>query len=290
MSLLIASFKETNQIGKNVAAQLKAQHEEIQVKQFPDGESCIRIEQNPQNKNFLIIQSFAKESNKKINETILAAETAREHRAKKIILVATYLPYMRQDKQFNSYESVSAKTIVKLLSNYFDKIIAIDPHLHRIHSLKEISKNAKEITANNLISEYIKNNFSSDFQIVGPDKESFQWAKTIAKLSGKEAIILSKKRLSSTNVKIESTNLDKNLIIIDDIISTGNTILETIKIAKKQGAKKIIVIGVHALLLGNTASLITKHAELITTNTVPNKFAKIDVSSLIASAIKQFYG
>jgi len=290
MSLLIASFKETNQIAKNVAKKLKAQHEEIQVKQFPDGESCIRIEQNPQNKNFLIIQSFAKESNKKIIETILAAETAREHRAKKIILVATYLPYMRQDKQFNSYESVSAKTIVKLLSNYFDKIIAIDPHLHRIHSLKEISKNAKEITANNLISEYIKNNFSSDFQIVGPDKESFQWAKTIAKLSGKEAIILSKKRLSSTNVKIESTNLDKNLIIIDDIISTGNTILETIKIAKKQGAKKIIVIGVHALLLGNTASLITKHAELITTNTVPNKFAKIDVSSLIASAIKQFYG
>src|SRR3989344_7853653 len=132
MNTIVATFQETQELAKKVARSLKAKHSEIITKQFPDGESYIKLQVNPKNKTVIFIVSFAHEPNKKIIEAILAAQTARDYKAKRIILVATYLPYMRQDKRFNDYESLSAQTIIPLLAGYFDEIFAIDPHLHRI--------------------------------------------------------------------------------------------------------------------------------------------------------------
>jgi ribose-phosphate pyrophosphokinase len=219
-------------------------------------------------------------------EASLAAQTARDYGAKSVMLVATYLPYMRQDIHFNPLESRSAM-FLKEFFRQFDKVLAIDPHLHRIRTLKEISSKAKEISAKALIAEFVRENFAEDFQIVGPDSESKQWGAEIAHSLGKDAIILRKQRFSSFNVHVRDHDLGKKVLIIDDIISTGRTLLQTIRIARRHGAKKIYCIGIHGILLADSAELIGKYAEIITTNSVPNKFAKIDVSPIISAELKK---
>lgn len=286
--VLIAAFPEVLDIGKKVARELGCHFTHIDAKNFPDSEFHLRIKSNPEHKTVVIINSITKDPDEKIIETILAGGAAKDYGAKKIILVATYLPYMRQDKHFEKYDSFSAKQILSLFS-IFDKIIAIDPHLHRIKNLHLFMKKAESISTDDLVADYIKNNFSGDYEIIGPDEESAQWSAKIAFKLDKKVFILHKTRLGDKKIKQDIVKLDKNkdYIIIDDIISTGKTLVGALKMAKKQGANKLTCIGIHGMLVGKADKLISKHAKIITTNTIPNKYAKIDVSSIIANKLKK---
>lgn len=289
MSLLIASFPCTREIGKNVAKALKADFTEITVGDFPDSEYHIMLKKNPRDRKVVILNSISMDVNDKIIETVLAAGIARDYGAKEVILVATYFPYMRQDKHFMEYDSFSAEHIMKMFSN-FDKIIAIDPHLHRIKKMQDLYSKAESISTNKLIADYISARFKQDFTIIGPDSESEQWSAKIAKLLGKNVVVLNKTRFSSTKIKQTKIKekLGKNVIIIDDIISTGRTLAGALKMAKAQGAEKLYCIGIHGLLVSGAEKLISKYAEIITTNTVSNKHSKIDVSPIIVNSLKKF--
>lgn len=285
--MIIYTFPKTKLLAKKVARKPKAKFSEIEVKDFPDEESYVKFKANPKNQTVVIFNTFDRDQNNRLIETILAAGIAKDYKAKKVILVAPYFPYLRQDTHFNSYDSFSIKYISQL-TKLFDKIFIIDPHLQRIKDIKSISKNMQRLTSANSIANYIKSNFKSNFTIVGPDKESKQWAQKVASKLNKKAVILKKKRETWYKVKVQNKNLGKNTIIIDDIIGTGNTILETIKVATRGGAKKVTVIGIHAILVKDAAKKITKHAKLVTTNTIPNKFAKIDVSEIIVTALTKY--
>ena len=204
--------------------------------------------------------------------------------------MATYFPYLRQDKHFLKYDSFSSKHIIKLFSS-FDKIITIDPHLHRIKHMQDWVSKAESISAKELIADYIATRFKGEATIIGPDEESAQWNKPIAEQLDDKVVILKKTRFSSTHIKQKeqgNEKFKKNVIIIDDIISTGKTIAGALALAKKQGAKNLYCIGIHGLLVNGADKLITKHAELITTNTIPNHYSKIDVSPIIINALKRF--
>jgi ribose-phosphate pyrophosphokinase len=154
--------------------------------------------------------------------------------------------------------------------------------------MKDLAKKAESISVNYLIAKYIAKRFKKDFTIVGPDEESAQWTQKIADMLGKRVVVLNKTRFSSEHVKIKEKPLGKNVIIIDDIISTGHTIEETIRMAKHQRAKKIICIGIHGMLVEDADKRITKNAELITTNTILNKYSKIDVSPAIVEVLRKY--
>jgi ribose-phosphate pyrophosphokinase len=287
--MLIAAFPEVKGIGQRVAKELRAEYTTINVEDFPDSEFHLKLNRNPRDKEVVIINSMAGNPDDKIIETVLAAGIAKDYKAKKVILVATYLPYMRQDKHFEKYDSFSSKHIIKLF-NEFDKIIAIDPHLHRIKNLNEIDRKAKSISVDSLVADYIKNRFKKDFEIIGPDSESKQWSSVVAKMLKKKVVILQKHRFGDRKIKQRKVNLGKvnNAIIIDDIISTGKTLIGAIEMAREQGAKKIYCIGIHGIFAGNAAKLIKKHAELITTNTIPGRYSKIDVSPAIIKELKRY--
>lgn len=287
MSMLIASFPETAGIGRKVAKALGAEHADINVHNFPDSEFHMELSKNPRKRVVAIISSMAHNPDSKLIETVLAGGIAKDFMAKKVILVATYLPYMRQDKHFLKYDSFSSKYIIRLLNN-FDKIIVLDPHLHRVHRMKDLYEKAESISTNEIVADYIKEKFSNDFEIVGPDEESEQWSDKVARLLGKKVVILKKERLGDSKVKIKEKKLGKKIIIIDDIISTGRTLSATLKIARKQGAEKITCIGIHGLLVNGADKLITPYAELITTNSIPNRYSKIDVSPVIAEALRKY--
>src|SRR3989338_7939186 len=175
--MLIVSCSHGRHLGDLVASKLKSRHERLFVDKFPDSEMYIRFNSNLRNKNVVLLQSFYGSINDSIVEVILAAKTAAELGAKKILLAAPYFPYLRQDKRFHKGEAVSQKIIAGLIDQYFDEIYIMDPHLHRENKLEHIFKiKSKRLTANNLIADYIKRNIKNPF-IIGPDGESYKWAR-----------------------------------------------------------------------------------------------------------------
>ena len=289
--MLIVSCSHGKHLGYLIAKKSKMRHSNLIVDKFPDNELKIRFDSNLKSKEVVLVQSFYKNISDCIVEVILASRTAKELGAKKIVLAAPYFPYMRQDKRFHKGESISQKIIADLIDKYFDAICLMDPHLHRKNKLENILKiKSKKLTANSLIADYIKKHIKNPV-IIGPDEESYKWAKNVAEMIGAESRILNKKRYSSYHVKIKlnkKINLrNKNAVIVDDIISTGHTILETAKILRKMGAKKIYCICVHGIFVNDSLKKLKKAGiKMICTNTIPNKVAKIDVSGVIADSLK----
>ncbi|MBL7054553.1 ribose-phosphate diphosphokinase [Candidatus Woesearchaeota archaeon] len=289
--MIIVSCSHGKHLAKNIANKLKKPYSELEFKRFPDGEIYLRFLKNVKNKTVVLIQSFYDNINDNLIEAMFAAHTAKDLGAKKVFLAAPYFPYLRQDKRFKPGECISLRETARLIDNCVDQISIIDPHLHREKDLHHIFKTKSlKLTSNPYIASYIKKNIKNPL-IIGPDWESYKWAKSVAELIGCESLILQKKRLTGRKVKITlSKKIDlkgKNIVIVDDIISTGNTIIETVNNLKRLGAKKFTCLGVHGILVEDALKKLKKaNVGVITTNTIPNKAAKIDISGLIAESLK----
>lgn len=289
--MIIISCSHGKHIGSKIAKRLKAQHSEMLVNKFPDNELLVRFNADLRGKAVVLVQSFYGDISDCIVEIILASATAKDLGAKKVILAALYFPYLRQDKRFHKGESISQKIIAGLLDKYFDEILIIDPHLHRKTSLSRIFRiKASKLTANSLIADYIKKHIKNPV-IIGPDEESHKWARSVADIIGVESRILKKKRYSSYHVEVKLNKKiglrNKNAVIVDDIVSTGQTILETAKLLRKLGAKDIYCICVHGIFVDGALKKLNKaKIKVISTNTIPNKVAKIDVSGVISQELK----
>lgn len=289
-SKIVFGLSPSQNLAKKVARKLKYKYSNMNIIKFPDGEFSIKFPVEVKNKEIIIIQSLV-DPNEKVLELLFIGNTAKELGAKKVTLIAPYLAYMRADRRFHKGEVISANILASLLSSCFDELLTIDPHLHRIKKLSDVFKiKAKRLTCVNLLGEFIDKTIK-DPVIVGPDAESYQWANFVAKHIGAKAYVLKKRRLSSRNVIINVKGLDikgKNVVIVDDIISTGHTMIETIKGIKKAKAKRIYCIGVHGLFVEKAYEKMIKAGanKIYTTNAIPHKNSKIDVAPLIVRAIK----
>ncbi|MBI2541163.1 ribose-phosphate diphosphokinase [Candidatus Woesearchaeota archaeon] len=288
--MIVVSCSHGRHLGRKIAESLHKKHSSLVVGKFPDSELKVRIGCDVKNKDVAFIQSFYKDVNDCIVEAILAAHTAIELGAKKVILAAPYFPYMRQDKRFRKGEAISQRIIAGLVDKYFDEVYVMDPHLHREDRIEHIFKTkAVKLTANNLIAGYIRKHIKNPV-IIGPDVESYKWARNVAEMIGAESRILRKKRYSSYRVEVrlnKKINLkNRNAVIVDDIISTGQTILETAKILRKLGAKKIHCICVHGIFVNDSLAKLRKAGiKVVSTNTIPSEVAKIDVSGVISRSL-----
>ncbi len=290
--MLIVGLSHGTHLAKKIAKKLKKKYHEIEYTKFPDSEIKLRFTCPIKGKYVVLVQSFYENVNDCLVETLFAAETARDLGAKEVILVAPYFPYLRQDARFHPGECISLRTIAKNIDEDFDKVIIIDPHLHREKTLTHIFRiKSKKLSANPLIEEYIKKKIKNPV-IIGPDWESYKWARMVAENIGCDCAIMEKTRYSATKVKVElNKDIDiksKNLIFIDDMISPGNTLIRAIEEMKKLGGKKVTCFAVHGILVNNALERLKKSgATVITSNTIPNKAAKIDVSDLIVDALKK---
>ncbi|MEK6947005.1 MAG: ribose-phosphate diphosphokinase [Nanoarchaeota archaeon] len=288
--MLIVSCSHGNHLGHSIAKRLNASHSQLTVNKFPDDEILIKFNSNLKNQVVVLVQSFYKDISDCLIEVILASATAKEFGAKKIILVAPYFPYLRQDKRFHSGESVSQGIIAGLIDKYFDSVYVMDPHLHRKNSLNQIFKiKSTKLTANDLIADYIQKNIKNPI-LIGPDSESYKWARNVAEKIGAESRILTKKRYSSYHVEVRLNKKvdlrNRNVVIVDDIVSTGHTIIEASKLLRRLGAKNIYCICVHGIFVEDALRKFAKNKiKVISTNTIPNKAAKIDVSGMIADTL-----
>lgn len=291
--MIITSCGNSVSIAKSLAQRLKVVYSPLTISSFPDGDIYLKFNKEVKGQKVVIVQSFQPGSDASLMKIVFAAETAKDLGAKKVILVAPYLAYMRQDKRFNPGECISSRVMAKLLNHAVDKLITLDPHIHRYKSLKDIfTIPTKKLTANRLIADYINKYFGNEV-IIGPDWESYQWAEHIAKCIHAEVTVLKKTRLSSRKVKVKIINnisiKGKNVVIVDDIISTGHTIAEAAKQAKKMGAKSITAIGVHGLLVEGAMDKLKKSGvnKVVTTNCIEHPTNKIDITPLLFEELKK---
>ena len=162
---------------------LGAEVGQLELHAFPDGETYLRFLTDVAGRTLVIVCTLDR-PNDKILPLIFAAATARELGAAKIGLVAPYLAYMRQDRRFKPGEAVTSRQIAQLLSNAFDWLVTVDPHLHRYGSLGEIYRiPTRVVHAAPLISEWIRAHVANPL-IIGPDSESEQWVSAVAKDAG----------------------------------------------------------------------------------------------------------
>jgi len=286
---IIFSGTNSKDLAKKIARKAKAKYGELYASHFPDGETYLRFKTSVKGKEVVLVNTLYPNPNENMVELVFAAHTAKELGAKKVTIVAPYLAYMRQDKRFHAGECKS-NTIMSKLLGVADRVITIDPHLHRIKSMKEIFRTqTKKLSANEVIAEHIKKNMKN-VMIVGPDSESDQWAETIAKHLKTHATVLKKKRYTARKVRIiVKKGVDfkgKNVVIVDDIISTGNTMIEPIKQIKRMGAKSVYCICVHGLFVEGALKKMKKlGVHVLSTNTITNPVSKIDISKLIADSL-----
>lgn len=289
--MIIIGCSRGRHIAGKIAKKLKKPYSELKAKRFPDGEIYVRFMKDVKGKEIVLVQSFYGYVNDCVMEAIFAAETARDLGAKSITLVAPYFAYLRQDSRFHPGECISIEVMGNLFSKYFNKIIIIDPHLHRQTKLNNLFKTkTQKLTSNPNIASYIKKNIKNAL-IVGPDWESYKWARKVAEQINYPFVILEKKRLSGRKVRISiSRKIDidnKTVVFVDDIISTGHTILEAAKKLRAMGAKKFYCIAVHGIFVENALEKLRKaNIKVVTTNTIPNNVARIDVSGIIAEELR----
>jgi len=288
--MLIVGCSRGKHLAQKIAKKLKKPYSDLKVKKFPDNEIGIRFMSNVKGKEIVLVQSFYGNVNDCIVEVLFAVETAHELGAKKVALVAPYFPYLRKDVRYEPGECISGKAVSNIMSKYFDKVYVVDPHIKKGKKLSELFSKAKQLTAIPYIVSYIRNNIKNPL-ILGPDQGSTQMVKAIANKLRSDYVVTEKKRYSGRKVKVKLREKidfsDKNVVFVDDIISTGNTILECAKNLKKIGARKFTCVVVHGIFVENALEKLRKvKIKVVTTNTLPNKVAKIDISGLIADTLK----
>jgi ribose-phosphate pyrophosphokinase len=281
-------------LAKKIAEKTGLDYVEINYEKFPDKESHINIPVNVKGKKVFVNVDYAQAPDQLLSVSFLIGETLKRLGAKKVFLIAPYLIYMRQDKEFIKGDVVSAPIVCKLIAKHFDGIITIDPHLHRIHSLKPFFGNKVSIiSATKTLGEFLKNK-KEDFVLVGPDEESKQWVKKVASISKREFVVATKERLGSRKVRVHIQRKgvilkNRKAIIIDDIISTGHTILEGIKGLKKEKVKSIECYCIHGIFAEKALEKIRLvGAKAYASNTMVNPVAKIDVSEIISEKVMEW--
>lgn len=291
MKIILFGLAGNEELTANLANNLEAEIGETTIRQFPDGETYVRILSEVKNKCVVLVATLH-QPDEKLLPIYFLSQTAKSLGAKCTCLVAPYLAYMRQDKVFNAGEGVTSNYFGKLISSFADSLITVDPHLHRRESLTEIYNIPSELVhAANAISNWIKENIENPV-LVGPDSESEQWVSKVANNAGAPFIVLEKTRRGDRDVKVSIPKVDdyKNHtpVLVDDIISTAHTMIETVNHLKNTGLKPPVCIGVHAVFAGNAYEDLQKAgARVITCNTIPHESNQIDLSSLLASTIKK---
>ncbi len=290
MDCLLLYFQESEAPAIRLANELGLSSAQIQVHHFPDGESLITLPENLSSR--LIIYQSLNRPNQKLVELLLAARGARSRGVKQMVFVVPYLAYMRQDKVFRPGQVVSQKVMGLFLSELFESLVTVDAHLHRVKSLGEVFPGcaASNLTTAELTAQFILANYGSKPFLLGPDEESQQWVKKIADRTGCDYGVCKKVRYGDLDVKIELPKLDlrgRNVILIDDMVSTGHTLATAASSLLEKGVASIDCIITHALFTRGALSLLRRSGirRIVSSDTVVHSTNRIYIAPLLAKAL-----
>ena len=277
-------------LGKRIARRLKAPYVEAKTRVFPDGESKITFGRIPKNSVILVVQSTYPPVDTNLLQALSIISQARKV-SSKIYAIIPYMGYARQDRQFLSGEVVTMSIVAKMLKSAgAKKIVVVD--IHSKIALNHFKIPKENVSAIPELAKYFKRMKLKDALVVSPDMGGALRAKRFASLINTDFIALKKSRNRKTGkVMIQSSKVDvrgKDLILVDDIISTGGSIVKAAQFLKKQKCKRVFVACTHGLSVEGAEKKIKNAgvSRIISTNTIPRNTSKVDISGVIADSIR----
>lgn len=264
---------------------------EIESRRFPDGETYLRLKTSPAGRPVGLVCTLDR-PDAKFLPLVFAAATAKRLGATSVGLVAPYLCYLRQDKEFHPGEAVTSATFGQVLSGAIDWLVTVDPHLHRYASLREVyTVPSRVVAAAPLLAAWIAENVVDPI-LIGPDSESKQWVAEVARVAGAPFQVLTKERLGDRQVRISLPNattlLGRSPVLVDDIVSSAQTMIEAARQLRSLGGPAPVCVAVHALFAGDSHRKLEDVAvTVVTTDTVPDPSNGIGVAPAVAEAVRQ---
>lgn len=276
--MIVIPGPASQELGYKIALMLSARLVTPIFKDFPDGETYIRIPTPFKEENVVIVQSTYPPQLKHLFQLLQMREAIRN--VENVIAVVPYLCYGRQDKEFLEGEAVTSRIVSKLLEEYFNYVITVD-----VHSMQSLPKNGISVSAFDLLLEKARTIVENPI-VVLPDKGARERFK-----SEVECVYFSKHRDRETGeiemegeIKIEG----RNFVVVDDIISTGGTMAHAIQITAAKGGS-VIATATHGLMIGDAALRMYSMGakEIITTDSIPTVYSRVSLAKLLSSEIKK---
>jgi ribose-phosphate pyrophosphokinase len=275
-----------------LATRMKAPFHAIDIHAFPDGESLVTVAPAP---GTAVVYGSLDRPNEKLVDLMLTASALRDGGATRLVLVAPYMCYMRQDTAFAPGQAVSQRAVGRFLAGLFDRIVTVDPHLHRQHDVAEVFPGAEAaaLSAGPLLADFLVGHDGIQNPVlVGPDAESRQWVEAVASPLGLDVLTAEKTRRSDTDVSIvipgAARVAGRPAVIVDDVISTGNTIARCAELLVDAGATAVDAIAVHCLADDDALALLRRAGvgTIYTTDSVPHPTNAVALAPLLADALK----
>jgi len=277
-------------LARRLARRLRAVYIETETKIFPDGESKITLQKIPKKSVILVVQSTYPPVDTNMLQALSIISQVRKISSRTYAIIP-YMGYARQDKQFLSGEVITMSVVAKMLQSAgAKKVIVVD--IHSNTALNHFNIPTENISAVPELAKYFKKLNLKNPLVVSPDAGGSSRSKKFASLLKSDFIVLKKHRDRKTGkVSIQTTKADvqgKDLIIVDDMISTGGSVIKAAQFLKKQKCKRVFVACTHGLLVGDAEKKIRKAgvSRIISTNTIPGNTSKVDVSGILAKSVQ----
>ena len=292
MNAIVLALRESEPLARRVGELAQIPLGVVESRRFPDRETYLRIDARCEQKSIVLVCTLDRPDDKLL-PLVFLADAAREQGASRVGLVAPYLAYMRQDRRFQRGEAITSRTFAGLLSRYVDWLVTIDPHLHRYSSLTQIYALPNRIVhAAPALAAWIATHVDRPV-LVGPDEESEQWVKDVASRAGAPYVVLRKTRRGDRVVDVSVPDVDRHRthtpVVVDDIVSSAQTMVETVKNLVAVGLRAPVCVGVHALFSENAVQALRDAgaSQIVTTTSVPHATNTIDIVPLLIPAIHE---
>ena len=275
-----------------LAGRLGVPFHEIGIHPFPDGE--MRVTVGPAAETTIVYASLDR-PNEKLIALMFATEALRRGGARRLVLVAPYLCYMRQDIAFTQGEAISQRVVGGLLARCFDRVVTVDAHLHRTPDIAAVFPGIESdnLSAMPAIADALrKTGIDPATVVVGPDAESLPWVRDLAGRLGLPHAVATKTRRGDRSVAIEFGDTaciaGRPVIIVDDIVASGGTIVACARALTAAGATAIDVVVTHALFPEQASRdmLAAGIRSIRSTRSVPHATNAIALDDLFIDALK----
>jgi ribose-phosphate pyrophosphokinase len=287
---LLLAFDDECHLAEPLAAALGVSLRWIERHRFPDGESRLRLPATLPPRVALL--RGLHRPNEKLAELLIIAPAARELGAAQLTLVCPYLAYMRQDMAFRPGEAVSQRHIGQALAGWFDNVITVDPHLHRVATMDEVlpGRRGVALSAAALLGAWASRHASRPI-LLGPDEEAAPWVRSAAQAQGLEHGTCIKQRSGDREVRVALPGLDfrgREVVLIDDVASTGRTFAVTACALLQRGAAAVDVAVTHALFVDDAIAQLAAAGvrHVWSSDSVPHASNVVSLVPLLAAALR----
>ena len=290
---MVIAIPGSEQRAADVAGRLAVEVVPATVRQFPDGEIYVRIERELRDEDVVLVGSLYPDPAERFLMLTFLAATARDRGARKVGLVAPYLAFMRQDAELLAGEGITSRYFARLVSQAVDWLVTVDPHLHRHHSLDGLYTIPTTIARSApAIARWVATEIAEPI-LVGPDAESVQWVSAVAADCGAPFVILEKTRRGDRDVSISAPPRNQwnghTPVLIDDIVSTGKTMIEATRQLRAAGSAAPICVAIHAVFADEVLAELKSAgaADIVTCDTIAHESNRICVVDSLVEAAKR---